>query len=441
MNIFSSRSRLILALFCFSAGLAAQTRSFTLTELVDAGMANSKQLKRAATQAAIAHAKLGQYRDATIPTLSYTGAYSRLSENIDPFTLELPDGTRKVLNPIIPNQFSNRWSVSEPVFAGLRAINTIRAATYLEQAAQFDADKDKADVRLNLLNAGLHLFRLQEIRKTAAQNLRSAQSRLAELRNRRDQGLALDNDVLKSELAVAQIETAIAETDNALSAARFSLAILTGLPEQTAIEIDSASVFAGGTDAATLDAYLGAAANRADLQAASARALAAEKQLKVSKGLYFPFVSVGANLYDNRPNQRVFPPEDRFKSTWDAGVTLTWNLSNLYTARHTVEEARLNQVVSGIQTQQLSDNARTEIANAYYDWQTAQGKVSLAEKAVTQAIENQRVVEAQQTQQVASASDLLEADALLLQAQINAATVRADARSAYFKLLKSAGKL
>ena len=421
--------------------VTAQVRVLRLDEVIDLGLANSKSLQISSAKAAAAQAKTAQTHDATFPTVSYNGSYARLSENIDPFAITLPSGETQVLNPVIPNQYLNRLSITEPVFTGLRALNTIRATEFLEQAARFDLERDRKDVQLNLTAAAINLYKLQSALKVVDKNLATAQNRLTDTYHLRDQGLALDNDVLRSELAVTQLETAKLETANAIAAAQFNLAILLGLPTEQGIQIDSASLFSGAESAESLDFFLGNAANRADVQAANQRALAASKQVKITQGTYFPLISLGANLYTNRPNQRLFPPQDRFLSTWDAGVNVSWNLSNFYTSRHTVQESKLNFLQAELQRGQLGDAAKSDIANNFYNWQTARQKTLLAEKSVAQALENQRITQLRNTQQIASLSDLLDADALLVQAQINEVGARADARMAYFKLLKSAGKL
>lgn len=441
MNLSSRPLRGLLLALLAPVLLPAQVRLMTLDDVVVAGLANSKTVKIAEAKSAAAHAKTGQYKDAFVPALTYTGSYARLSDNVDPFSITLPDGTEKVLNPLILNQYTNRISLSEPVFTGFRALNTIRAAEFLERAAQLDIVKDRSEAQLNLLNAALNLFKLQELRKTVDQNLRAAQNRASEVRHLREQGLALDNDVLKADLAAAQLESARDETDNNIAAAQYALAVLTGLPDNTGIRIDSASVFARPPAAGGLDEYLGTATQRPDVLAAASRANAAGKQVDASRGVYLPLISLGANLYANNPNQRVFPPEAQFKTTWDAGITLSWNLGNLYTARRSVEEARFNRLQADLNSAQLTDAARTDISNAFYQLRNTQSRVALAEKTVEQAAENRRVTEVRQAQQVASVTDLLEADAQYLQAQINAVSVRVDAQYAWFKLLKNTGKL
>jgi outer membrane protein TolC len=146
-------------------------------------------------------------------------------------------------------------------------------------------------------------------------------------------------------------------------------------------------------------------------------------------------------VYYNNPNSRFFPPQATFKSTWDAGLSLNWNISSLYTSKHTVEEAKATLLQSNLQESQLSDAARTDVANQFYNWQTARSKKALAVKSLQQALENQKVIRARLNQQIATPTELLDADTLQIQAEINRISADADAQLAYFKLLKSAGKL
>jgi outer membrane protein TolC len=419
----------------------ANVRTLTIEEVVQLGLTNSKQLQVSAAKLVAAQAKTLQSRDATIPSIGYTGSYTRLSTNVQPFVFHTPSGSDLVLNPIIPNNYVNRLSLSEYVFTGFRALNTVKANVFLENAVHFDAEKDKKDVLLNLLNAAVNLYKLQEARRVFEGSLATARNRQTDVRNLKTQGLALDNDVLKAELAVAQIEMARTETDNAILSAQYGLNVLMGLPEATQIAIDGTSIFKDSPVRDGLDAFTGNAGNRADVQAAAQRALAAEKQVDITKGSRWPLVSVGANLYENRPNQRLFPPEDKFLGTWDAGITLSWSLSNLYTSRHNVQEARANMLQNNLIHDQLTESARIDIANNYYSWLSAEQRIAVAEKSVSQAIENQHITDLRSNQQISSTTDLLEADALLLQAQVNQISARADARLSYFRLLKSAGKL
>jgi outer membrane protein len=436
MNIISNALLLwLLLLPLFGRGqTAAAPRTLTLDEVVQLGMANSKSLQISMAKAEVAHSKTRQVRATTIPSLTYSGSYYRLSDNVEPFETPL------FVVPVLLNQTISRVSLSEPIFTGLRAFNSIHATEFLEKAARFDLEKDKKEVQLNLLTAALNLYKLQEALQVLDRSLVTAKNRMTDIQNLNKQGITLDNDVLRADLAVTQIETARLETDNAVTSSQYALATLLGLPTEQPLQIDlvaaTAAVMPG-----SLDNFLDNATQRADYQAATQRAFASAKQVAISKGAYFPFVNVGANLYSSNPNQRQFPVEDRFITVWDAGVQLSWNLSGLYTSRFSVQESKLNLVQANILRDQMADAARTEIVSNYYSWQTALQKIALTEKSVTQSIENQRIIALRNKQQIASTTDLLDADLLLLQSQINQLSTKADAQLSYFKLLKSAGKL
>ncbi len=436
MNNFLAKNSagLLLLLLPFLGQSQTAPRILTLEEVVQLGMANSKQLQISIAKADVAHSRINQAKVSTIPSLTYTGSYYRLSDNVTPFETPL------FTIPILVNQTLSRVSLSQPVFTGLRALNTIRATEFLENAARFDLEKDKKDVQLNLLTASINLYKLQEAGKVFQSSLATAQNRLTDTRNLNQQGLALDNDVLKADLVVTQLETARLETNNAIAAGQYGLNVLLGLPTGTPVQIDPAGI-AEIVTPETLEAFLTNATQRMDYRAATQRALASEKLLKVGKGVYFPLVSVGANLYTNNPNQRQFPIVDRFITTWDVGVQISWNMSGLYTSKYSVQEATLNLVQANTQRDQISDAAQTDIANNFYAWQTAVQKISLSEKSLLQSTENQRITNLRSGQQIASVTDLLDADVLLLQSKINQVTAIADARLAYFRLLKSAGRL
>ena len=422
------------AIFVQCYGQSPEIRTLTLDEVVTLGLANSKQIQVSAARTEAAGARTRQARSSTVPTLSYTGSYYRLSDNIKPFE------TSFFTVPVLLNQVNNRLSISEPVFTGLRALNTIRATEFLENAARYDLEKDKKEIQINLLTAAINLYKLQEARKVFERSLATAQNRLTDTRNLNRQGIALDNDLLKADLSVTQIETARIETDNAIAAAQYALNTLLGLSPTTLLQIDSVSILERAAPA-SLETFLSGSTQRADYMAAAQRAFASEKQVSVGKGAYLPLVTLGANLYANNPNQRQFPIEDKLITTWDAGVGVSWNLSSLITNKFAVQEAKLNFIQANAVREQISENARSEIATNYYAWQTAIQKIALYEKSVAQAAENQRITKLRSDQQISSLTDLLDADSLFVQAQINRVSILADARLAYLKLLRSAARL
>jgi len=68
-------------------------------------------------------------------------------------------------------------------------------------------------------------------------------------------------------------------------------------------------------------------------------------------------------------------------------------------------------------------------------------KIKLLQTSILQAGENNKILESKYQSNIASATDRVDAQTLLYQAQINLELAKADAGLAYYTLLKSTGKL
>ncbi len=424
---------LMLPLFTYSQ----TTKTLTLDEAIQLGLSNSKQLKVTGTKLEIAKAKRLQYYNAQIPNVTLNSAYSHLSNNVDPFVLRSSAGDFIV--PQIINQYTNRLSANQIVFSGLRATNFYQSSQFLEKAATLDVDKDKIEVKNNIVAAYYNFYKLGASRDILIENANVLRGRLNDVKNYVVQGTALENDQLKAELAVSQLEMTQKEVNNAIEVANFNLAMLLGLPSETKFELDKNTLFSEKT-VGDLNTYLSSINGRPDLSASDLRTQAAGKMVEVAKGGMYPTISVGANAYYNNPNQRVFPPAATFKGTWDIGIGLSYNLTNLYTGKYQIQEAQANVAQAHLLKEQLSDAAKMEVNSNYFAYLTATEKIKLMGKTIAQTFENQRVMKNRYNNQLSTIGELLDSDFLVLQAKINLETAKADAELAYYKLLKAVGK-
>ncbi len=416
------------------------TKSLTLDEAVRLGIESSQQLKATGARLDINKSKTTQFRNALLPNVALNSAYTRVSDNITPFSVRFPGTTDDVvLNPQVLNQFSNRLSIQEVVFTGFRAKNYLESAQFLEKAATLDVERDRIEVKNNIVAAYLNLYKLQASKSVLVENANVLRGRLNDVKNFVKSGTALENDQLKAEIAVSQLELSTKDVENAIEVANFNMNLMLGLPTDTRIELDDKTL-SEQKDLLGLDSYLKSVEARPDLAAADLRRQATIKNVDIARGAYFPIVSVGGNLFYNNPNQRVFPQQDAFKGTWDLGVQLSYNLTALYTTKAQIQEAQANVMATNAQRQQLTDNAKMEVNASFYAYQSATEKVKLMGKTITQTLENQRVMKNRYQAQVSTIGELLDADALVLQAKINLEIAKADVVAAYYKLQKSIGK-
>jgi outer membrane protein len=437
-------SKVFFCFIIFFTGLSVhgqQTQPLTLSQAIKIGLENSKNLKLSKAKVDIANARYKEAVDATIPSVGLTGNYTR-NNNITPFVFALPpSNVPTVLYPNIPNTYIGKASLSEVIFSGFRLKYAEASQKLLQQSVSLSAQKDSDELVFNIVSAYYNLYKIKKSQEIVSENLEEVKEHESETQNMENQGLVTHNEILRWELQQENVELTQLDLENNLNVATFDLDIMLGLKENTKIEIDSASLFSSKEFKSLQDYMDMAANNRGDLLSLDAIRKSSENNLKIVQNSYYPIVTIGADYYDARPNQRIFPPTDAFNIGWDAGITLTWNLTNLYSNKHNIAEAKGNLDQAEVQKSILSDNIKMEINQNYLSYIESKKRLEVMQKAIDTADENYRITNDKYKNQLALLSDLLDADNALLQAKINLALAKADAELAYYKLLESTGTI
>ena len=420
--------------------IGQETKKITLQDAFTLAAQNSKQLQLDSLKKQALDIKIKQTQNAMLPVVGIAASYSRLSNNIEPFTIAIPTIGDRVLNPQILNQYNNRVSLQQPIFQGLKNWNTIKAINQQKSAADFDKEKDEEDIKFNVIQNYYSLYKLQQTIMVLDSNIAQTQVRVNDVSKFKNAGLALNNDVMRTELQKTNLLVSKADFESARDIYNFNMCILLGLPIDTKIEVVNPDIVKNAN--ATIQTLLTSSyTDRAELKAQDYRTNAADYQIKASKSAYMPTLSAVGNGYYNNPNQRVFPQEAKFKATWDVGISLNWNIMQLYTARAVVSDAK-NQKAQLMQTtQQIKDGISVEVNSAYQNLKVALLKIDLAQRAIEQATEYKRILDNRFGAQVALLTDVLEADQFLLQAQTNLLNAQADAAIADYKLQRSLGSI
>jgi outer membrane protein len=427
---------LLIALFFVTV---TNGQPMTLQQAVKQGLDNNRQLKISSYKVSLAEIKYKQAVDVTLPSLSATAGYTRQSDLVPP-SIQLPGFKEPVtLFPIYVNNYIGKVSLYETIFSGGRLKYAEQSQQLLEQASKLDAVKDQDEVVFSIISSYFNLYKLQQSSKIVDENLQLLDERIKEASDMEKNGVLLHNDVLRIQLQHSNTELTQIDLKNNLLVADFDFNILIGANEKSIVAIDSNEV-KDMPVLKTLDEYMAdAIKNRSDLQAITTRTKSLENNFRIAQNSYYPQIGISANWYDMRPNPRVIPPEDKFITTWDAGIALTWDLTNLYSNRHNVSGARIQLQQSQETTLQLEDGIKMEINENYVACTQSLAKIKVIETSRQQAEENFRIMNLRYKNGLALTSDYLDADVSLVQTQINLMLAKADASINYYRLLKSAG--
>jgi outer membrane protein TolC len=245
---------------------------------------------------------------------------------------------------------------------------------------------------------------------------------------------------LRAELQVSTLKLNQLDAQNAVEVSTYNYALLLGLPESISFETELASTTIEKVK--SYAEFLNDGLNkRSDFKAAELRLQSAKNNIKVAKAGYYPVISLNANYLNANPNQRLIPVQARWYNTWDAGITLTYDITGLFTNKHQLADIKAQHQQAELMASQVRDGVKMEVHQQYLTYSQQQEKLDLCAQALNQATENYRVVKTKYDNQLALLTELLDADVLVLQAKLNLAFARADAALAYQKLLKSSGNL
>ncbi len=108
-------------------------------------------------------------------------------------------------------------------------------------------------------------------------------------------------------------------------------------------------------------------------------------------------------------------------------------------AHVTEAKARLAEVQAN--EEEMNENIRRQVNQAYEALLTAQKKIEVSQVSIEQGKENYKIVKNKYDNSLLTVTDLLDANVLMLQSEISLELAKADAILAYNTLLERAGIL
>jgi outer membrane protein len=209
-----------------------------------------------------------------------------------------------------------------------------------------------------------------------------------------------------------------------------------GLPDTTVLTVNEADLQSAEVQLKPVEEYVQLSMqNRKDIAALALRKKAASTGVKAAKGGSYPSVALtGGYVAADVPN--VFTVTNAV----NVGVGIQYSLSSLW-KNSQVDQAKAREKQLEASEESLNDNIRLQVNQAYQNFLSTKKKIEVYQTAVAQAEENYRIVRNKFQNQLATTTDLLDADVAQLQARLNAAFAKADTSVAYNKLLQTAGLL
>ena len=429
---------IVIIITLFSTFIFAQEEKIlTLDESIQIGLENSNMLHSSKMKVNYASARLSEINTNRLPSLKVSAAYTRLSPII-PFILNTPFGNYNI-SPSILDYYNIKLTLQQPIFTGFKLSSSSNIADYNYKATEEGYNKDKQDLIYNIKNAYWNLFKAKKVKDVTDQNVEQVKAHLTNVKNFYEQGLSTKNDLLKVQVQLSESELRQIDAKNAVKLARINLFNVIGVPLNTDSEIpDSVDIKTNQVN--DLDSYIEMAIdNRPELKAIKYNIKAGEAGVTLAESNWYPQIYLGGNFYYSKPNQRFFPPENKFKDTWDVGVSVQMDIWNWGATVDKTDQAKAQLEEAKDSYKIIKDNIVLEVNSNYLNLEQSKDKIAVAEESVSQAKENYRVTNETFKKGLALNSDLLDSEVALLQANTNYIQALVDYELAKARLEKSIG--
>ncbi len=352
------------------------------------------------------------------PKLGTTYSYTRLDERktAEPVDLGLFQVPGSVLS--VRDNYQWKWTVTQPLFTGFALVSAYRLGKLGIDEAELGLELEKLDLVLAVKQAYFRILEADRGVEVAEKAVESLRSHVKVARSFYKVGMIPVNDLLKAEVELSNAEHDLIQAENAAKLARASFNTILARPINTAVEIEDIQAFRPETQPFS-ESVLKALQERPEIQALDVRVAQTDQSRRLARSDYYPDVSLQYDYIQEGDEPYVGGSPVHDANRWQVMAMLSWTFFEWGKTRSAVREvdsvrARLMQTRSA-----LGDQIRLEIKQAYLDLYEAEKNIPTTTKAVEQAEENLRVSRERYEAQVATSTEVLDAQTLLTEARTN----------------------
>lgn len=346
-------------------------------------------------------------------------------------------------NPTYPDtpDWSQNYTVdfNQPLYQGGKIRRSIQKADIETEIARLQRMTNQADIKLGLLNQYLTLFTLFKRHLVLTRNIEESERRLQDIRQMKKEGLITNNDVLRSEMQLTNDRLSLQETENSIHIVSQQLNLLLGNDRNPIITPDT-TLLQRATPLDSYDEYLLSAYEQApDMQLLRKETELAQNQIEIDRASRRPNINLYASNTLARPITRTMT--DLYNNNWNIGLSVSYPLSSLFKNGHKIKESQLQVAVQKKEEELKKQQLQMDIYSAILRHKEALQEEEAWELSVRQAQENYRIMQNRYMNQLAILTDLLDANSVLLNAELQLTSSRTRIIYTYYQLQKACGRL
>ena len=402
LKMYKKYGAALSCLLWVTSSINAQTDSLFLTvdQLFERGVQYSLQLQADAMKESMAQERMRTARSAQLPELQIGLKGGFVGQ---PIVWE-----RGLSDPVYPEapDWSQNYAIdfAQPLYQGGKIRSAIHKADIEKQVAELQTLTDQAEIKLRLLNQYMNLFSL-----------------------------------LRSEMQLTNDRLFLQETENSIALVSQQLDILLGQDENLLLKPDTTVLYQAVALQPYDDYIVQAYANDPAMKLLRAQTELARNEIRSAKSFSLPSVSLYASNTLARPISRTLA--DMYNNNWNVGVSVSYPLSSLYKNNHKIKESKLMVSLRKNEEEQKMQGIRVDVRSAFLRHREALQRVEALKLSGRQAEENYRIMQNRYLNQLAILTDLLDANSVRLNVELQLVNARTRVIYTYYQLQKACGRL
>ena len=408
-------------LFLMSA--TAFARDLTLDEAIELSLNNSKKIQISSKNMKIGELNLARAFKMALPSVSYEGSYSRF-EHTQRNMYGRETRVNKITNiqdakkeKVEKGGYTSQIVISQPIFQGGAILGGIKGAKAQSNIMDLSFVAEKRDVRIDTIQMYSNIVRYQKDLEALETSKKELEIRHKEQQNKLDLKLIIKADLLKTEVAMLEVDSNIVQVKNLIEVEMKKLKIETGLtneeelnladitvPEELSKNIDfDKDMVTAKTE--SLDALI----SKNNVEYANAERMVAfsDNLPKVNA-----FVQYGG--YERDSMDDTFHNEE-----WRGGVSVSWELFNFGSGIDNFRAANEGYKIEKLNDSIAQDNIEINLTTAYSEVVRLEKLRTAMRSSLEASQENYNIDTERYKAGLLSTQDYLNSEAQLRQSKVD----------------------
>ena len=428
--------------FFIPLSLAEELETLTLPLAVDNAFKNNPLIRMALSGREIAEAQLREARAGWFPLLQFSETFTRGNNPVFVFgsLLEQARFTQQnfrlsaLNNPDPLSNFRTAITLRQALFDRLQTYTRVSQARLGQQQADLQKAMVEQQVCFEVIRSYYGVLVAHAKKGVAEEAVKMAESVVKWTRDRFQNGLVVQSDLLAAEVQVAEFRQQLIDAEGDVAIADAALNTVLGLPVDALQKVTGDLVDKRFEAEKKEDLILIALLHRPDYVRSGYNIQSNKEGVAGAKRDYLPRLDLFGNYGMSGKDL------SSGSSDYTIGASLTFNIFDSGRSAR-ISKARAAESMATAEQEHLANQIRLEVVRAYQQHVSARERLAVATQVIDQATETHRIVQNRYREGLTTITEVLRAETALVRAKLNLVAARYDHYVSFAHVLLSAGKL